>query len=325
MHRHALAPVILALFVACSGTTGGSGSDSDTHSGSVTGTTVSTATESTGTSSSTTVQETSGSGSGSDTGVTATGTTAGTTAGTTTGTTAGTTVGTTGTTAMTTGSTGPVGECVPVECNGKIYECGDCIDNDMDGKIDNGDVECLSPCDDDESIFASGLPGDNVDPCNQDCYFDGNSGSGDDKCSWNLKCDPNNPGGEACPYDPNYKNCPDMQGEQCNSFCQVPNGCDCFGCCTIMVGDKSYDIYLGDDQCSLDNIDNCAQCTKNDGCINPCVPDQCEVCFGQDLPPGCDEPSCDKGDSCTVDSMGNDDCPAGTFCSTGCCVSIIPG
>lgn len=232
---------------------------------------------------------------------------------------------TTGTTAMTTGMTGPLGECVPVKCDGKLYECGDCIDNDMDGKIDNADVECLSPCDDDESIFASGLPGDNVDPCSQDCYFDGNSGSGDDKCNWNLKCDPNNPGGEDCPYDPNYKNCPDMQNEQCNSFCLVPNGCDCFGCCSITVGDKNYDVYLGDDQCSLDNIENCAQCTKNDGCVNPCEPDNCEVCFGQELPPGCDEPTCDKGDACTVDSMGNDDCPAGTFCSTGCCVAIIPG
>jgi len=215
--------------------------------------------------------------------------------------------------------------CVPVECDGKIYQCGDCIDNDRDGKIDNADVECLSPCDDDESIFASGLPGDNMDPCNQDCYFDGNSGSGDDKCKWNLKCDPNNPGGEDCPYDPDFKNCPEMQEEQCTAFCPVPNGCDCFGCCSITVGDKEYDIYLGDEDCSVDNIENCAQCTKNDDCINGCVPENCEVCFGQELPPECEEPTCDKGDACTVDPMGNDDCAAGTFCSTGCCVPIIPG
>jgi hypothetical protein len=301
------ASLFVGLLVACSGSSGDTGTDSDTNTSTSTSTSTTTTSTSTSTSTST--------GTGSDS---ATTTTSETTSTTTTSTT------TTSTTTTTT-TTGGVGECTPVECDGKIYECGDCIDNDNDGKVDGGDVECISPCDDDEAAFASGLPGDNMDPCNQDCYFDGNSGAGDDKCNWSLKCDPQNPGGDDCPYDPDYKNCPEMQNETCQGFCPVPNGCDCFGCCTIEVGGQSYDIFLGDADCSVDNIANCSTCTKNDGCLNPCIPENCEVCFGQDLPDGCEEPMCDEGDSCVVDAMGNDDCAAGFFCSTGCCVPIIPG
>ena len=36
------------------------------------------------------------------------------------------------------------------------------------------------PLDNDESSFATGIPGDNMDACKQDCFFDGNSGMGDD-------------------------------------------------------------------------------------------------------------------------------------------------
>lgn len=301
--------LLTSTLLACSGSTGTSG----TESSSSTSTSTTSVTTATATNSTTTTTTATGTGTGTDTGTTSSTTT-------TTG------VETTTTTGVeTTTTTGEVGECVPVECEGKIYQCGDCIDNDRDGKIDNADVECLSPCDDDESVFASGLPGDNMDPCNQDCYFDGNSGAGDDKCNWSLKCDPNSPGGDKCPYDPDFKNCPDMQDDQCNAFCPVPNGCDCFGCCSITVGGKDYDIYLGDEDCSVDNIENCALCTKNEDCINGCVPENCEVCFGQELPDGCEEPTCDKGEACKVDAMGNDDCAAGTFCSTGCCVPIIPG
>jgi len=308
--------LLTSSFFACGGTggTGGTGTESSSTTETTAASTTATATNSTATTTTTGSGTVTASGSGTDS---ATGSTTTTTTGVETTTTTGV--------ETTTTTTGNVGECVPVECEGKIYQCGDCIDNDGDGKTDNADVECLSPCDDDETVFASGLPGDNMDPCNQDCYFDGNSGAGDDKCNWSLKCDPNSPGGDECPYDPNYKNCPDSQDEQCNVFCPVPNGCDCFGCCSITVGVQSYDIYLGDEDCSVDNIENCALCTKNDDCINGCVPEDCEVCFGQELPPGCEEPTCDMGEACTVDDMGNDNCAAGSFCSTGCCVSIIPG
>src|SRR6185436_9912124 len=80
--------------------------------------------------------------------------------------------------------------------------CTDGIDNDGDGKIDGADPECVGTCDNDEGTFATGISGDNIDACKQDCFFDGNSGQGDDGCEWNLKCDPANPGASAtraCP------------------------------------------------------------------------------------------------------------------------------
>ena len=260
--------------------------------------------------------------SGSDTGSTGA-SLSGVTTQTASSTTAGTGGSSSGDASSDAGTTQGVGECAVIECEGEVLACGDCVDNDSDGKVDLADPECVGPCDDLEDTFATGLPGDNMDACNQDCFFDGNSGSGDDKCTWNLKCDPANPGGDDCPYDPDFNNCPDMQNEACAANCAVPNGCDCFGCCTVSVGDMSYDIYLGDPDCSLDMIDQCESCTKNLDCDDSCEPEMCELCFGQDpddLPPECDGNECEEGQpSCTVDDMGNDDCPDGFFCFVGCC------
>jgi hypothetical protein len=246
--------------------------------------------------------------------------------------TAGETLATTGpatTEPVTTTDTGDLttggGVCVPLECDGKFYACGDCMDNDGDGKFDTGDPECISPCDDREDSFATGLSGDNMDPCKQDCFFDGNSGGGKD-CEWNLACDPENPGGDKCPYDPEETNCPDMQSEECVTLCQAPNGCDCFGCCTVSVDGMSYDIFIGDEDCMLSDISSCSECTKNDDCGDDCVPEDCEVCFGMELPPECDESKCPDGvESCKVDDMGGSNCPVDQFCNTGCCVPIQPG
>jgi hypothetical protein len=223
-------------------------------------------------------------------------------------------------------TTGPAGPCVPIACgDGKTWACGDCMDNDGDGKVDTADPECVSPCDDREDTFATGLPGDNMDPCKQDCFFDGNSGGGKGDCAWDLACDPKGPGGDKCPYDPNQNNCPDMQSEECINSCQAPNGCDCFGCCTVEVDGMEYNIYLGDEDCSLSDIASCEQCSINDDCDEECHPEECEVCFGQELPEGCEDPTCDVGDPCEVDDMGGSNCPEGQFCSTGCCQPIIPG
>ena len=79
-------------------------------------------------------------------------------------------------------------------------QCSDGNDNDGDGKIDYDDPECVGPLDNDESSFATGIPGDNMDACKQDCFFDGNSGAGDDHCDWQLKCDPQSVENK-CPYD----------------------------------------------------------------------------------------------------------------------------
>lgn len=238
---------------------------------------------------------------------------------------------------MTTGTTAPLtstgttttggGMCTPLECEGKIYACGDCMDNDGDGKVDQADPECVSPCDDREETFATGLPGDNMDPCKQDCFFDGNSGGGKGDCAWDLKCDPMNPGGDICPYDPDFNNCPQEQSQECVETCQTPNGCDCFGCCTVEVDGMSYDIYIGDPDCALSDIASCQMCTKNDDCDDECHPEECEVCFGEtEPPPGCEDPTCDEGqDSCMIDDMGQSDCPEGFYCKTGCCSPLEPG
>ena len=210
-----------------------------------------------------------------------------------------------------------------VMCGNKIYQCGDGIDNDGDNEIDLADPECISPCDDDENSFQTNLPGQNND-CKGDCYFDSNSGAGDDHCEWNLKCDPLNPGADiGCAYDPNFAMCDLEMPQVCLDFCTplVPNGCDCFGCCEV---DGQF-IYLDSgDGCSLDNLDACQSCTFFEGCNNPCVPAECELCFGQtpeDLPPGCDMSSCPMGVT-PCDNIS--DCAVGEFCQTGCCVDIQP-
>ena len=53
------------------------------------------------------------------------------------------------------------------------------MDNDDDDDLaDSADPECTGPLDDDEATFATGIPGDNMDECHQDCWFDGDSGAG---------------------------------------------------------------------------------------------------------------------------------------------------
>jgi cysteine-rich repeat protein len=209
-----------------------------------------------------------------------------------------------------------------VACGNKVYACGDTLDNDLDGLIDLDDPECISPCDDDEGSFKTNLPGQNKD-CKSDCYFDSNSGSGDDKCEWNLQCDPQSPGAAiGCEYDPDFAMCELEMPQACLDFCAplVPNGCDCFGCCEI---DGQF-VYLDGADCSLADLDACVSCTFFEGCNNPCEPENCELCFGQDpneLPEGCTEPGCGVGQtSCFSES----DCPDSQYCQTGCCVAIVP-
>jgi hypothetical protein len=218
----------------------------------------------------------------------------------------------------------------PLDCGGTIYACGDAMDNDGDGFTDLFDPECTGPCDDDESSFQTGIPGDNMD-CKQDCFFDGNSGQGDDGCIWDLRCDPENPGANiGCEYTGgnNCDNQPPNQEEGCIEFCEpfVPPGCDCFGCCTVQTPEGPLDIFLNSDpDCSLDNLDACEPCTSQiDDCGVPCVPEDCQVCFGETEPPeGCDENMCITGDPCDADQP--DSCPMDYFCYLGCCYPPPPG
>jgi hypothetical protein len=194
-----------------------------------------------------------------------------------------------------TGGDGSTGSVVPggFSCPVTPSACNDGVDNDGDGLIDAQDPECVGPCDNDEGTFATGIPGDNIDACKQDCFFDGNSGQGDDGCDWNLKCDPRSPGADAakaCPYDPNFKNCPTTQSDKCIKFCQriTPNGCDCFGCCKVPWNGSTVTIMLAANcsAASYGDPSKCPACTQNDSCTNPCG--KCEICLGKPQPdPGC--------------------------------------
>jgi hypothetical protein len=184
-------------------------------------------------------------------------------------------------------------------CNGKIYVCANGQDDDGDGLVDAADPECTGPCDNDEKSFELKIPGVNSAVCQQDCYWDDDSGGGFDKCAWSLKCDPRSPGSQfspPCPFDQTFVDqgkCPTAQVQQCLDFCLpvTPNGCDCFGCCTIYMNGAKYKdtVYLGSGAgCTAATPQGCAACTQVADCLDPCG--DCELCLGKtiaDLPAKC--------------------------------------
>ncbi|HYQ14705.1 MAG TPA: hypothetical protein VEQ58_03075 [Polyangiaceae bacterium] len=231
---------------------------------------------------------------------------------------------------------GPGGapSCVPTLCRGKLYECGNCDDNDGDGRVDALDSECLGPCDDDETGFSTGLKPSGGAPCRQDCYFDGDSGSGNDQCEWSQQCDPLSvapdypPSGDArCAFDQPMTgkslDCSAAQAPTCVDECLplVPNGCDCFGCCELPARSAEYHFIgrgrgsLGCDLASLDDPTSCPPCTPVTTCFNAC--ERCEVCVGGEADDSCAAPAaCESGQACDVENP----CDSGDYCVTGCCV-----
>ncbi|MBW2528832.1 MAG: hypothetical protein JRI23_31945 [Deltaproteobacteria bacterium] len=204
-----------------------------------------------------------------------------------------------------------------VTCQGKIYECGDMIDNDGDGMIDWQDEECTGPCDNTEGSLYGGIPGQAGPACKVDCYFDQDSGSGNDQCYWDHVCDPKSispdyypepEAADACEYTsgdvvitPIHQTCETLlqangQLQECLDFCLplTPNGCDCFGCCELPAGEGNY-IWLGseglegDTVCTMNDLadpDLCHPCTPVTDCFNGCG--RCELCMGKTtLPPDC--------------------------------------
>jgi hypothetical protein len=231
----------------------------------------------------------------------------------------------------------------PLALCGGACACGDGIDNDEDGVTDGFDAECTGAADDDEGTFATGIPGDNRDPKWQDCFFDGNSGAGDDGCRYATACID----GELAS---DHKDCTVTQ--QCLDFCKprTPNGCDCFGCCTFTLADGGQRSVKLEVACDQDTWEGCNECVPATECVNECG--RCELCPGKtieqlpadcgDVPPpsagsggsgtsgsgaggaggsgGTDEPpppyTCDNGQQvCTATS----DCPSSYYCSFGCC------
>ncbi|HTM21011.1 MAG TPA: hypothetical protein VL172_10900 [Kofleriaceae bacterium] len=211
-------------------------------------------------------------------------------------------------------------------------QCNNCLDDDGDGFFDGDDINCSSALDDDEATFSTGIPGDNKDDVHQDCFFDGDSGAGNDGCAFHTCClflpDP-------CPaeFHPSQFN-PDTDCDvspECQANCGAitPPGCDCFGCCTLCDGMDCVDINTNPNvspDCTPDqlfNPDVCKPCTFTTDCGNPCDPAGCILCPGQteeDLPPECTQTVCPEGQTpCDT----NADCTADQFCSIGCCIKSI--
>jgi hypothetical protein len=224
-------------------------------------------------------------------------------------------------------------------CQGKTYQCGDCVDNDGDGRTDMADPDCLGPCDNTERGYDLGIPGANNAPCKQDCYFDQDTGSGNDACYWSHTCDPRevapnfDPEGPACKYNPNAsvpgsgQSCSALNADQsaaCDSFCGplTPNGCDCFGCCELPAGSGEY-VWLGsvgadgEPSCDPEHVGDpsrCRACTPVTSCLNTCL--HCELCLGKtELPADClpANPSCGDGkrtggEQCDEADLGGQTC-----------------
>jgi hypothetical protein len=241
--------------------------------------------------------------------------------------------------------------------DGKVYKCGNCLDDDMDGKIDDEDLNCLGPCDNNEAGFDLEIPGNPLSGCNRDCYFDSDSGSGNDKCDWALQCDPETPVRSCC--DPNITNLascghnnnratctsPEEQDPQCHQICMpyVPNGCDCFGCCdirTTAAPAEEHWVYIGSfnenqggkktGTCNIEaaragDDQACRPCIPLENCMKGCG--ECQLCLGKtELPGHCNDPEerCPGGEqACGL--PGDPSCPLFHFCLTGCCVFDIPG
>jgi hypothetical protein len=221
----------------------------------------------------------------------------------------------------------------PGGCAAENPQCNNCIDDDSDGFIDGFDPECTGAIDNDEGSFSTGIPGDNIDPKNQDCFFDGNSGSGDDGCNMPTCCilgytaQQCADAGLGNSFNP-ATDCP-PPSMMCITNCAsltVP-GCDCFGCCEICDGAGCANIYINPavdpmcDQTTIHDPTKCLPCTPSTVCGTACGVGTCVLCPGQDpstLPPTCTGAACPSGETtCT----SNTDCTSTQFCSAGCCIA----
>jgi hypothetical protein len=205
-------------------------------------------------------------------------------------------------------------------CGKHACACDNGDDDDHDGLVDGLDPECTAAFDDDEATFATGLP-NKLGGC-RDCFWDDNSGNGDDGCRYPSACLT----GEAPSGNGNCASC--AVSSQCVSACRVrtPNGCDCFGCCEV-VRDNADHVYIElRDDCQLSKLDDltsCPRCVQHSDCANPCG--RCELCLGKteaQLPADCESSSggpnyrCEDGRSC----RGSSDCLGTEYCQMGCCL-----
>jgi hypothetical protein len=222
-------------------------------------------------------------------------------------------------------------QCVPTMCAGVQLQCGNCIDDDADGLVDDRDQNCLGPCDDDEGRLTLGISTE-ANGCTQDCFFDPNAGQGDDNCRWDVRCYMGS-SGNACPFNSTMlggASCPNQQSAACTSYCLplTPNGCDCFGCCIFPGASQAVLISsrpggTGMVSCELNEVNDptqCMPCQIQNSCFNPCDAANCEMCAGTNTIPG----SCGGVQTCPTGHnrcglVGQPSCPAGQACITGCC------
>jgi hypothetical protein len=214
-------------------------------------------------------------------------------------------------------------------CGDAPCQCNNGIDDDGDGTADGFDIECTGGIDDDESSFATGIPGDNRDPKWQDCFFDGNSGAGDDRCRYPTECLTGELSldDEACAVT-----------QACRDNCQprTPKGCDCFGCCEIeLPGGTRVNVTLAD-TCSAEKIGDpaaCAPCSPNPTCGYDPAPSGPDAGVPP-VDPGNPEPEPTDPEPTDPEPPANDcgernecsegvSCAVGEFCSFGCCLVVI--
>jgi hypothetical protein len=135
--------------------------------------------------------------------------------------------------------------CEVRPCQGRVFACGDCEDNDEDGASDVLDPDCWGECHDSEESWAP------RQLCSNDsCFFDGNCGLGND--------------------------------EDCLEL--TPNGCDCHGCCQgnqraepIFLGTVDGAGVTTCGASSVDDPTSCEVCVVDEQCFNAC--ESGDVCF----------------------------------------------
>lgn len=235
-------------------------------------------------------------------------------------------------------------------CTAGGPQCSNCVDDDGDGDIDGFDIECSGSLDNDENSFSTGIPGDNIDTVMQDCFFDGNSGAGNDGCNIHVCCILGATSKSECPIGANrfeVSECPPPLGttplsQKCIDTCGklAPPGCDCFGCCTICDPANPANCYTintnpttspGCNETTLSDPAICKTCVKNTMCgneeCNITDPTSCILCPGQDpssLPASCmGTATCPPGTTVCDAANPAGACPANTFCSNGCCIGVI--